>query len=273
LKWAGGKAQLLTQFDSFFPKSIKSYVEPFVGGGAVFFHLKANFPAMRAALFDINDEIINAFLVVRDNPEGLMNRLDEHFSSYQRDPKHYYYSVRSNHGIEDKVDRAARVVFLNKTCFNGLWRVNARGEFNVPIGSFKRVTLYDRENIRAASRALKGGDIRWQDFRKTLRQVKKGDFVYVDPPYHPLSRTSAFTAYTKDDFGETEQEELAALFAEAANRGAQLMLSNSDTKFIRDLYRDFLIHPVKARRAINCRGEGRGTVSEVVVTTYRCAAD
>jgi DNA adenine methylase len=271
LKWAGGKTQLLTQLDPFLPTSIHSYAEPFVGGGAVFFHLKARMPRMHALLCDNNEEVINAFVIVRDDPERLMGILDAHLFKYEKDPKYYYYLVRNQHRLFEPAEAAARVVFLNKTCFNGLWRVNGRGEFNVPIGSYRKVTLYDRQNILAAHQALQGTDVRVQDFRETLRRTAKGDFLYLDPPYHPLSRTSAFTAYTKDDFGEAEQDELAALFADAANRGVRLILSNSDTKFIRNLYRDFLIHPVRARRAINCRGEGRGTVSEVVITSYEPA--
>jgi DNA adenine methylase len=223
---------------------------------------------MEAFLRDNNEELINIYSVVRDDPYGLMEKLDGHFKCYTTNPEHHYYETRDQHRLVDVVERAARMLFLNKTCFNGLWRVNARGQFNVPMGSFKKVTLYDRQNLLAASRALQGADIKTQDFRKTLKVARKGDFLYGDPPYHPLSRTSAFTAYTKDDFGEAEQRELAELFTNAAKKGVRLMFSNSDTKFIRQLYDSFRIYPVKARRAINCRGNGRGIVSEVVVASY-----
>jgi DNA adenine methylase len=270
LKWVGGKAQLLAQFDEFFPTEITRYFEPFMGGGAVFFHLKHRFPQMRAFLRDINPELINTYRAVRDYPRELMRQLDAHAAEFKAKGDDYFYFVRAQHHLtgDDKkiVERAARMIFLNKTCFNGLWRVNARDEFNVPVGSNKNPGLYNEENILAASRALEGVHLAVQDFRETLNQTRPGDFAYVDPPYYPVSATASFTSYAKEDFGEGEQRELHAVFAEAARRGARLMLSNSDTPFIRKLYRDFQIRTVQARRAINCDGSKRGHVSEVVVT-------
>jgi DNA adenine methylase len=270
LKWAGGKAQLLAQFEPFFPKSIEAYSEPFVGGGAVFFHLKARFPGMRARLCDNNAELINCYDVVRDYVAALMERLDAHLNRFRSEDERYYYLVRSQHHLKDPIERAARMIFLNKTCFNGLWRVNARGEFNVPIGSYKpdKVALYDRKNLLAASRELKGVELSVQDFRETLRGAAAGEFVYVDPPYYPVSATANFTSYTKEDFGKPEQEELAALFADAARRGVKAMLSNSDTPFIRGLYKGCRMQTVKARRAVNCDGAKRGLIPEVLVLTY-----
>lgn len=267
LKWVGGKGQLLAQFDEFFPADVARYFEPFIGGGAVFFHLKRRFPRMRAFLRDINAELINTYLAVRDYPRELMGRLDQHAARFRAAREKYYYLVRAQHHLPaaEIVERAARMIFLNKTCFNGLWRVNARGEFNVPVGSNKKPGLYDEENILAASRALEGAHLGVQDFRDTLSETRAGDFVYVDPPYVPVSATASFTSYTKEDFGEGEQRELRAVFADAARRGARLMLSNSDTPLIRRLYREFQIHTVQARRAINCDGSKRGEVNEVVV--------
>jgi DNA adenine methylase len=267
LKWVGGKAQLLAQFDEFLPDRVERYFEPFIGGGAVFFHLKHRFPQMRAFLRDNNDELINTYIAVRDHPKPLMRRLDEHLAEFRADRERYYYRVRSWHHLPkaEVVERAARMIFLNKTCFNGLWRVNARGEFNVPIGSQTNPGLYDRENILAASWTLEGVHLIKQDFRDTLNETRRGDFVYVDPPYHPISLTASFTSYTKEDFGAGEQQELAALFADAGRRGVRLMLSNSDAEFIRKLYRGFKIYTVKARRAINCDGSKRGKINEVVV--------
>ncbi|MDO8544747.1 MAG: DNA adenine methylase [Opitutaceae bacterium] len=271
LKWVGGKAQLLKQFDRLFPHQIDRYFEPFIGGGAVFFHLKHRFPRMRARLCDINDELINTYQAVRDFPSELMQRLDEHLTQYNRDRERYYYLVRSQHHLprNEIVERAARMIFLNKTCFNGLWRVNARGEFNVPIGSHKNPALYDRTNILAASAALHGVELTTRDFRDTLMETQAGDFVYVDPPYVPVSLTANFTSYAKEDFGVAEQQELSAQVAAAARRGARLMLSNSDVPFVRNLYRGFTIHTVSARRAINRDGAKRGAVNEVLV----CAGD
>ena len=270
LKWVGGKAQLLTQFDEFLPARVERYVEPFIGGGAVFFHLKHRFPQMRAFLRDNNDELINTYKAVRDYPKELMRQLDAHLAAFRADRERYYYLVRSRHHLPrtDVVERAARMIFLNKTCFNGLWRVNASGEFNVPIGSHANPALYDRENILAASRALEGVHLATQDFRDTLNETRRGDFAYIDPPYHPVSLTASFTSYTKEDFGAGEQQELASLFADADRRGVRLMLSNSDTGLISRLYRDFHNHIVRARRAINCDGTKRGKVNELVVTNY-----
>jgi len=271
LKWAGGKSQLLEQFEPFFPQSISSYCEPFLGGGAVFFHLKARFPKMRVVLCDNNSELINCYLVVRDQVQELMARLNEHREQFRTQAKPYYYEVRAQLKAGDQVERAARMIFLNKTCYNGLYRVNTKGQFNVPVGSYppERVSLYDSANLLAANRALQGADLRVQDFRETLKAVKSGDFVYVDPPYYPLSRTANFTSYTREDFGQQEQEELALRIAEAAKRGAQVMLSNSDTPTTRRLYGDFkVLDTVQARRAVNCDGAKRGRISELVACTY-----
>ena len=270
LKWVGGKAQLLAKFDDFFPTEINRYFEPFVGGGAVFFYLKHRFPKMKARLRDINGELINTYRAVRDYPRELMRQLDAHAVEFKAKGDDYFYLVRSQHdlvGDEKKiVERAARMIFLNKTCFNGLWRVNASGKFNVPVGSNKAPGLYREENIYAASRALQGVHLEVQDFRRTFGETRRGDFIYVDPPYYPVSPTANFTSYTKEDFGEGEQHELHAVFAEAAQRGVRVMLSNSDTPFIQRLYRDFQIGTVQARRMINCDGSKRGHVNEVVVT-------
>lgn len=268
LKWVGGKAQLLAQFDKFLPARVDRYFEPFIGGGAVFFHLKHRFPQMRAFLRDINPELINAYMAVRDFPHELMRRLDTHLTRFRADRVNYFYLVRAQHHLPagEIVERAARMIFLNKTCFNGLWRVNARGEYNVPIGSQINPNLYDEENILAASLALQGVHLAVQDFRDTLSQTRRGDFAYIDPPYVPISATASFTSYTKEDFGAEEQRELAALFADAARRGVRLMLSNSDVPFVRNLYREFTIHTVSARRAINCDGSKRGSVNEVVIS-------
>ncbi|HLH54490.1 MAG TPA: DNA adenine methylase [Verrucomicrobiae bacterium] len=269
LKWAGGKSQLLEQFEPFFPESIRGYCEPFLGGGAVFFHLKARFPKMRAQLRDNNAELVNCYQVVRDQVQDLMRRLDAHLAEFRESGESYYYQVRSLNKT-DAVDRAARMIFLNKTCYNGLWRVNGSGQFNVPIGSYRpdRVSLYDRGNLLAASAALEDVDIAVQDFRKTLAGAHKDEFVYVDPPYFPLSRTANFTSYTREVFGQSEQEELARLVSDAAARGALLMISNSDTPTTRKLYGEFDLRTVQARRAVNCDGSKRGRISELVVLTY-----
>lgn len=265
LKWAGGKAQLLAQFEPFFPSAFQRYVEPFVGGGAVFFHLRARFPGVPCRLCDCNEELIHCYTAVRDDAVALMRKLDGHLERFLARPKDYYYQVRARHHLSDPVDRAARMIFLNKTCFNGLWRVNAKGEFNVPIGSRKKTVLYDPDKLLAASQALQGVQLAVQDFQTTLSRTGPGDFVYLDPPYDPASRTACFTSYTKDEFGPARQKELAASFRAASKRGAKLLLSNSNTPLIRELYKGCRIELVQARRRINSEGKGRGAVAEVLV--------
>lgn len=279
LKWAGGKTQLLEKLDSFFPGNVERYFEPFLGGGAVFFHLKHRFPNMQAVLSDVNADLINAYIAVRDSPHELMEELDRHALEFKKESANYqdyFYQIRARHNIPNEnqaqqiVERAARMIFLNKTCFNGLWRVNGKNQFNVPIGAKNgNKALYDRENILAASQALQGVTLAIQDYHETIHHVQPGDLVYLDPPFHPRSVTSSFVSYTMDNFGEDQQRELHAACVEANARGVNLTISNSDTPFIRNLYNstsDFKIYTVQARRAINCIGSRRVCVNEVVVT-------
>ncbi len=260
IKWAGGKGQLLFQLAPLFPEAFDVYHEPFLGGGAVFFHLK---PA-RAVLMDNNRELMGFYRVVRDELDALLESLNGH-----RNEAAYYYAVR---GIDPEtlppVERASRFLYLNKTGFNGLWRVNRRGLHNVPFGRHKNPKYADVDNLRWVSAALRQAEIRCGDFRLAGQWVARGDFVYLDPPYHPLSATANFTAYSATSFGMEDQERLATMFREMAEAGCRVMLSNSDTPFIRQLYREFDIRTVTARRVINCRASGRGPVSELVIRNY-----
>jgi DNA adenine methylase len=239
LKWVGGKASLLRQLEEFFPHEIDRYFEPFLGGGAVFFHLKQRFPDMRAFLRDGNKELINCFRIVRDRPEELMHLLDEHARRFRADGDVYFYEVRKQHDLTDDLARAARTIFLNKTCFNGLYRVNARGEFNTPVGSNKKPNLYSRENLLAASAALQDAQLEAQDFRKTADEARRGDFVYFDPPYLPISAYSDFKRYTPDQFREADQVELARVFRELDAKVCHVVLSNSEHPRTRELYSNF----------------------------------
>ncbi len=266
LKWVGGKASSLTQLEEFFPREIDRYIEPFLGGGAVFFHLKHRFPRMRAFLRDSNKELINCYRVVRDRPVELMARLDHHMEAFQARGADYFYLIRKQHDLADDLARAARTIFLNKTCFNGLWRVNARGEFNTPVGSNKNPALYDRENLMAASLALRDAQLEAEDFRQVLNEARRGDFIYFDPPYLPISAYSDFKRYTPDQFREADQIELARVFRELDVKGCRLLLSNSDHPRTRELYARYPIHVVSAPRFINCKPGGRGNISELVVT-------
>ncbi|HKN06029.1 MAG TPA: DNA adenine methylase [Thermoplasmata archaeon] len=263
LKWAGGKAQLLPQMERCFPSSYRTYFEPFLGGGAVFFYLRPG----RAVLSDSNPDLINAFTVVRDNPRGLMEALDQHAT--RRTEKDYFYEVRAlSDSALSPVERAGRTIFLNKTCFNGLYRVNSEGRFNVPWGGYKNPTLYDRENLLAASALLRGKKILLSDYRKVCPRANLGDFVYLDPPYHPLSETSKFTSYTKEDFGNRDQRQLAETCRRLDKRGVLFMLSNSSTPLIRSLYDGFRIEVLKAKRAINSKGTGRGAIDELLIMNF-----
>jgi len=265
LKWAGGKGQLLEQMAPYLPApgTFGTYFEPFVGGGALFFHLHPK----HAILSDLNAELIHVYQMVRDQPEALMRALDAHFN--HRLNEEYFYSVRRQRpeGLT-LAARAARTVFLNKTCFNGLYRVNSKGEFNVPFGGYRNPTLYVRENILAVSAALENTELLVADYQDACNKARKGDFVYFDPPYDPLSKTSAFTSYTSEGFGERQQRELAALFRTLDRKGCKVLLSNSATPLLDELYREYAPIRLKAKRAINCKGNGRGVIDELLIMNY-----
>jgi DNA adenine methylase len=261
LKWAGGKGQLLEQYDPLFPKRFRRYHEPFVGGGAVFFHLR---PA-RAALSDDNVELIDCFQAVRGDVRGVIDALSKHV--YERD---HFHAVRAlDPATLPPAERAARTIYLNRTCFNGLYRVNARGKFNVPFGRYTNPRLVDAPNLRACARALRRVRLDCSSFTGVLARVRRGDFVYLDPPYNPTSKTASFTGYSAGGFGPDKQRELARVYAELDRRGILVMLSNSDTPLVRELYGGLRIVEVRAVRAINSKGTRRGAVTELVILNYR----
>lgn len=260
LKWAGGKGRLLGQYESLFPKRFTRYFEPFVGAGAVFFHLNPK----KAHLSDTNPDLIACYQVIRDELPALVELL----RMYRHDRDFYYHVRELDPGALSTVQRAARMIFLNKTCFNGLWRVNRRGQFNVPFGDYKNPKILDEDNLHAVSAALQGVDIQLRPFDGVIAQARRGDFIYMDPPYHPVSATSSFTSYGADDFKPDDQRRLADAFRALDAKGAKVMLSNSDTPFIRELYEGYRIEQVWCRRAINRDAAKRGAVSEVVVLNY-----
>ncbi|AFZ16894.1 DNA adenine methylase [Allocoleopsis franciscana] len=261
LKWAGGKSQLIQQYIHYFPKAFKTYYEPFLGGGAVFFHL--NPPS--AILTDINAELVNVYRCVRDNVEELIVLLEEHQSKHC---KEYYYDIRQCKGITH-LEKAARLIYLNKTCFNGLYRENSQGQFNVPVGKYKNPKICNPSLLRSACFALQKAQINVNNFEYILDSANScDDFVYFDPPYYPISPTSNFTAYSRYAFKPDDQIKLKEVFAELAQRGVKVMLSNSDCNFIRELYRDFQIHAISATRLINSKASKRGKISEVLITSY-----
>jgi len=272
VKWAGGKSQLLGAYRDFIPQVFNSYYEPFVGGGALFFALYRQKRITKAYLNDSNGELINLYLCLRDHLEELMEELKKHEAG--KLSKKYYYEVRN---LDRKgeafarltaVQRAARTLFLNKTCFNGLFRVNRKGHFNVPFGKNKNPSVLDEINLRAASRALQRATITCGDFLQALFSARRGDFIYFDPPYHPLSPTSSFTSYTEDGFSYEDQKRLAQAFRELDARGCLVMLSNSCAEAVLELYRGYRIEKLLAKRAINSQVAGRGPVPEIVVTNY-----
>ena len=269
LKWAGGKQQLLMRFEPYFPSNFQRYFEPFVGGGAVFFHLSNNRSLPKATyLFDNNQELINAYLMVRDNLGELIEILKRHKRKHNKD---YYYQVRNldrKNIYLSNVERAARTLYLNKTCYNGLYRVNSKGQFNVPMGSYKNPKIFDEDLLEGASGALQGVTVEVRDFRSVVELAQPGDFYYFDPPYDPVSKTSSFTGYTAGNFNNQDQKELADVFAKLSAIGCYCMLSNSHTPYVRELYKNFRIEIVKANRAINSKSNGRGAIEEVVAMNY-----
>jgi len=261
LKWVGGKRRLLDQIRPLLPQRINRYFEPFIGGGALFFDQRPS----SARLWDVNNELINCYVAVRDHLDELIVALRAH-----RYEKEYYYALRATDPKSlSPVQAAARTICLNRTGFNGLYRVNRSGNFNVPFGRYTNPTICDAPNLRLCSTVLQGADIQARDFRELAQWATPGDFVYFDPPYVPRSATAAFTDYTPGGFSWDDHLQLADLFGQLHNRGVRVMLSNADVPLVRDLYSDFDIETVYAARAINSRPDRRGNISEVVVRNYK----
>jgi len=282
LKWAGGKQQLVAELVARAPRSIETYYEPFIGGGAMFFALLAD-PALapkRTVLNDLNRDLVTVYEVVRDEVDALVARLEALQGPYlaaDAEGRNARYYAERERQPEGPVDLAARFIFLNKTCFNGLYRVNRQGIFNVPHGKYRQPRILDEANLRAASAALAGVRLTHADFEAALATPKRGDFVYLDPPFEPLSATSSFTGYTEGSFSRTEQRRLKLVVDDLTERGVHVLLSNSAHDYIRGLYSAdrgpfaegrYRIDSTHARRAINSRGDKRGPVDELVVLNY-----
>ncbi|MFW6172823.1 MAG: DNA adenine methylase [Elusimicrobiota bacterium] len=268
LKWVGGKRQLLEQFEDVFPKDFNIYHEPMVGGGAVFFHLTPK----TAVINDTNEDLMRAYEVVRDNVDELIDLLKIFKENHNKD---FYYKTRDEFNElkkkangDNKIELTARLVYMNRTCFNGLYRVNQKGEFNVPIGRYKNPTICDEDTLRAVSQVLENVQILCGDFEKATESVATDDFVYFDPPYDPVSDTANFTEYTNGGFGKEGQKRLAQTFRQLDKRDVKVALSNSDTDFIKNLYQGFNVHILKARRHINSNADGRGEINEVLITNF-----
>jgi DNA adenine methylase len=295
LKWAGGKSQLLPKFQELYPKElgnkkIKNYYEPFLGSGAVFFDVAQHFEIENAWLYDINDELILAYKVIQKDVSKLIDFLHRYQRTWlaldKKKRGEYFYEQRTNYNLqrfnvdytnysEAWIPRAAQLIFINRTCFNGLYRVNSSGEFNTPVGDYKNPTICDEYNLQAVSKILEIATIKKADFRQVKKDLKAHSFVYLDPPYRPISKTASFTAYSNHDFTDKEQTELCAFFSHIHKKGGLVMLSNSDPKnnnpsdnFFDTLYKDYNIIRVPARRMINSDASKRGAINEIVVTNY-----
>jgi len=290
VKWAGGKGQLLECIGEKYPvglgESINKYCEPFVGGGAVLFDVLSKYLLEEVYINDINAELITAYKVIKANVHSLIEILEKMQDEYHRldeeGRKEYFYNVRDNFNENKsntrekfKVKKAAWFIFLNRTCFNGLYRVNRKGQFNVPIGSYKKPLICDKDNLINISHALQNVTIRCGDYRKAAEFIDSKTFVYLDPPYRPLNKSSNFTAYTEDGFDDRAQIELAEFIKNADKCGAKIILSNSDPKnvdendnFFDDLYAEQKIHRIYASRAINSKASQRGKISELLITNF-----
>jgi DNA adenine methylase len=286
LKWAGGKTQLITEIESSLPRSVISkgftFIEPFVGSGAVLFWMLGKFPNIeKAVINDINEDLINTYRTVKSNPRELISVLEVLQEEYHalegldEKKKEYYYQKRELFNLreQEQIEHSALFIFLNRTCFNGLYRVNRRNEFNVPIGSYKRPTICDKDNLLTVSNALKKVELLCGDFEQTLDYASANTLFYFDPPYKPLSETSSFNSYAKDEFGDSEQIRLRNFCNKLDSRGHSWILSNSDVRgknaednFFDDLYSYFTIKRVDAKRSINANPAKRGFLKELLIT-------
>ncbi|MEB3886680.1 DNA adenine methylase [Lyngbya sp. CCY1209] len=296
LKWAGGKSQLLSQFENLYPLELKQgqiqhYIEPFIGGGAVFFEVAQKYQIASASIYDINPELILVYQVIQKDVERLIEEVGNLARDYHQCPlterKCFYFKLRDRYNLQKQeigdrqydshwVSRAALLIFLNRTCFNGLFRLNSKGEFNVPPGSYKNPKILDADNLRSVSELLQIAEIAVGDFELCEPAIKPGTLIYFDPPYRPLSKTANFTSYSTFTFCDRQQTRLAQFFRHLdTTHDVKMMLSNSDPKnedptddFFEELYQPFKIHRVSANRAINSNGKKRGQIDELVITNY-----
>jgi DNA adenine methylase len=282
IKWAGGKTQLLDELVACLPSKFNTYFEPFLGGGALFFKLSSVGKISKAVISDLNKDLINCYIVIRDDLDFLISYLNE----YQKhvDEMDFFYEVarpafnkiKLRTGLEKNAEKAALLIYLNKTCFNGLYRVNSKGDFNVPWGRYKSPSLYNIDNLRSVNKAIKDQDriqIKCCDYREAVKEAQKDDFIYFDPPYQPLNQTSSFTQYTSDAFTPADQRRLAETFTALDKKGSKVMLSNSYSPLIEELYKEYIakgfLTIAMASRAISCKGSGRGKIPEYIVYNYK----
>jgi DNA adenine methylase len=271
VKWAGGKRQLIPELTKHLPKNFDSYYEPFLGGGALLFHLLYEKPDLKCHVSDLNPDLILSYVTIRDKIDDLIKSLKNHSDRYFKDSKSYYYSVRDINP-KNQVEKVARLLFLNKTCFNGLYRVNSKGKFNVPLGRYSNPNIVQEENLRAVNQFLLQNKImiKCQDFSSTVEKAKKGDFVYFDPPYQPVSKTANFTSYTNGNFHFNDLKRLAKVSNQLAKKGVNVLLSNSSSKQVLELFagKDWEIVKIEANRAINSDSNKRTGHFELLIKNY-----
>ncbi len=271
VKWAGGKRQLLAELEKSFPKQFGTYFEPFLGGGALLFDLLAKKPNLKCSVSDLNSDLVLAYVTIRDKLGRLIESLENHSKNYHKDSTGYYYEVRKQEP-KSQIEKVSRLLFLNKTCFNGLYRVNSKGKFNVPLGRYTNPNIVNRENLTTVSKFLQSDKIKisCRDFESILNDAKKGDFVYFDPPYQPVSDTANFTSYTHRDFTEDDLQRLADLANQLNSKGSHVLLSNSNTKIVKKIFssKKWKVKEIAVNRAINSNSQKRTGHKEVLIKNY-----
>lgn len=292
VKWVGGKSKLIPQMEQYYPKELKEnkidvYIEPFVGGGAILMDILKKYNIKKAYAFDINKNLINCYNIIKDKVESLVLELkkleEEYLKLDDENRKEYYYDIRKKYNsinIENEneaLEKTTYFIFLNKTCFNGLYRENRRGQFNVPVGKYKNPTICDEKNLIELSKLIKNVTFINADYRESYKYIEENTFIYFDPPYRPINKTSSFTSYSKEDFNDENQKELGEYFRKINdnNSNVKLMLSNSNPKnnnekddFFEQIYNGFKINEIKANRMINSNKEKRGKISELLIINY-----
>lgn len=271
VKWAGGKRQLIPILNQNLPESFGTYYEPFLGGGALLFHILTDKNGQKCSISDLNSDLVLAYTTIRDRIDALITSLKNHEKNYQKNSESYYYSMRESNP-RSAIEKTSRLIFLNRTCFNGLYRVNSKGKFNVPLGKYSNPNIVNEENLRAVSHILQSSriSINCRDFEAVLRDAKKGDLVYFDPPYQPVSSTANFTSYTNKDFTYDDLTRLAELCLKLDSRGCKVLLSNSDSKEVADIFskNPWKITKIEANRSINSNSKKRTGHFELLIKNY-----
>ena len=271
VKWVGGKRQLMKDLENNFPNQFGTYHEPFLGGGAVMFNLLSKEPKMSCNVSDFNADLILAYVTIRDKLGKLVESLENHSKNYHKNSTEYYYQVRKQEP-KQQIEKVSRLIFLNRTCFNGLYRVNKKGQFNVPLGRYTNPNIVNKENLTAVNKILQSKTIKisCRGFEAVLGDTKKGDLIYFDPPYQPISSTANFTSYTHRDFTEDDLQRLVDLANQLNSKGCHVLLSNSNSKTVKDYFSEkhWFVSEIKANRAINSNSKKRTGYKEIIIKNY-----